>query len=595
MALRPALALIGAATVASFALGWVVGLTNKPMAASATAPPPPETLEPNTPAQPTAQPATQPEDPTFKTKVLPFVKKYCLDCHSGEKAKGGLMLDAYMNEAHARKDRKNWGAVQHVIAAGEMPPPKSNKPQPTKEEREFIINWIENSLTKVDCSPSAPKDPGRVTIRRLNRAEYNNTIRDLCGVDFKPAEEFPADDVGYGFDNIGDVLSFQPILLEKYMAAADKILATAINIPKPVKSSKQTYRPQNILVIPRSAKTRTQPPRIVFTSEGSGFLEKFNFPAEGEYAIRFRGWGSKVGDDFPKVTVRVDGKDVKTFTVDAERGKAQTFEVRAKFPSGEKRVAVAFTNAFEDKESKKFREFGLELLEIEGPFNPVAPPEAESVKLLLVARPGPGVDDRTAAEKVLTNFARRAYRRPVKPDEVTRLLKLYDLATKQGDSFDIAIRLPMKAVLVSPHFLYRIEEDPKDPNGVRTINDFEFATRLSYFLWSSMPDEELFKLAEKGELRKPGILEAQVKRMLKDPKAKALSENFAGQWLQLRSVKVVSPDKGYFPGWDDALRDAMIREAEVFFEYIVQNDRSILEFLDADYTFVNDRLAKHYG
>src|SRR5262245_15139134 len=316
MALRPVLALLGAATVASFALGWVVGLSNKPMpAASAASTASADAQEPKTSvpaAQPTAQP-NQPEDPTFKTKVLPFLKKYCLECHSGEKAKGGLMLDVYLNEAHARKDRKNWSAVQHIIAAGEMPPKK--KPQPTKEEKEFIINWIENTLTKVDCSPSTLKDPGRVTIRRLNRAEYNNTIRDLCGVDFKPAEEFPADDVGYGFDNIGDVLSFQPILLEKYMAAADKILATALNIPEPPKSSKQGFRPQNILVIPRDAKTREEPWKIVFSrSEGSGFLEKFNFPVEGDYTVRFRGWGTKVGGDFPNVTIRVDGKDVKTFT-----------------------------------------------------------------------------------------------------------------------------------------------------------------------------------------------------------------------------------------------------------------------------------------
>jgi len=281
MALRPVLVLFGAAAL-SLLVGW---------GASAD--------DPKTPA---AKPPA--EDPAFKAKVLPFIKKYCLDCHSGDKAKGGLTLEGYVSEAHARKDRKNWLAVQHVIASGEMPPKK--KPQPTKDEKEFFLNWIANSLTKIDCSPSTVKDPGRVTIRRLNRAEYNNTIRDLCGVDFKPAEEFPADDVGYGFDNIGDVLSFQPILLEKYMAAADKILATALNIPEAAKSSKQTFRPQNILTIPRSAKSR-DPVKIVFTSEGSGFLEKFNFPAEGEYAVRFRGWGTKVGDEYPKATLRVDG------------------------------------------------------------------------------------------------------------------------------------------------------------------------------------------------------------------------------------------------------------------------------------------------
>ena len=589
MRLRPALLLIiGAATLANFFGGWAVARNAQPEdAVPATTPVRADAAEPAKPG------ATPTEDPAFKQKIQPFVKKYCVGCHSGEKAKGGLALDVYMNEAHARKDRKNWAAVQHVIAAGEMPP--KNKPQPTKAEKQFVLDWIETSLTKVDCSPNVPKDPGRVTIRRLNRAEYNNTIRDLCAVDFKPADEFPADDVGYGFDNIGDVLSFQPILLEKYLAAADNILTTAINIPVPVKTAKQEYRPQNIIVIPRSAKSRNPANKIVFTSEGSGYLEKFNFPAEGDYVIRFRAWGTNVGGEFPKATVRVGREDVQMFRVDAAPGKAKVYEANVKLTAGERRVAVAFTNAFEDKQAKKSREFGLERIEIEGPFDPVPPPDSASVKLLLVARPGPALKPRDAAEKVLANFARRAYRRPVTPAEVARLMKLYDLATKQGEPFDKAIKLPMKAVLVSPHFLYRIEDDPKNPNDVRTINDFEFATRLSYFLWSSMPDEELFALAAKGDLRKPGTLEAQVKRMLKDPKAKALSENFAGQWLQLRNLATLAPDKGYFPAWDDSLRTAMVREAESFFEYIVQNDRSVLEFLDADYTFVNDRLAKHYG
>jgi hypothetical protein len=581
---RPALTLLGAGVLVSAAV-WLVADSARPNTLAA-APAPAE--QPPTPAP--AKPER--EDDTFKTKVLPFLKKYCIDCHSGNEPKGGLTLEGYVSEAHARKDRKNWLAVQHVIASGEMPPPKWKKPHPTKDEKEFFVGWIENVLTRVDCSPDAPKDPGRVTIRRLNRAEYNNTIRDLCGVDFKPAEEFPADDVGYGFDNIGDVLSFQPVLLEKYLAAADKILTAALAIPELPKRTNQGFGTQNILVLPRKAKDANS--KIVFNSEGSAFLEKFSF-VEAEYTIRFKGWGTKVGDEFPKVAIRVDGKDVKTFTVEAEPGKAKTYEATAKFAAGDKKVTVAFTNGFEDKDSKKAREFGLERLEIDGPINPVPPPDPASVKLLLTARPGPDLSARAAAEQVLTTFARRAYRRPVKPDEVARLLKLFDVATKQGEAFHVALKLPMKAVLVSPHFLYRIEEDPKDPDGVRTISDYELATRLSYFLWSTMPDDELFALAARNGLRGPGVLDAQVKRMLRDPKAKALAENFAGQWLELRKLRALAPDTGYFPGWDDALRDAMVREAEAFFEFVVQNDRPITEFLDADYTFANERLAKHYG
>ena len=587
MALRPALLVIGAATVASFAAGWWTGLSAKsnPVKApipAAVAPPPtvPVTLN------------AAPEDATFKQKILPFVQKYCLDCHNADKAAGGLTLDGYVSESHARKDRKTWLEVQHRLAAGDMPP-KKKKEQPGKDEKAFVIDWIENTLTKIDCGT---RDPGRVTLRRLNRAEYNNTIRDLCGVDFKPADDFPSDDVGYGFDNIGDVLSFQPVLLEKYMAAADKVLTTALTLPEITPSTKQTFRAQNLITVPRAAKMGDPgKPKIVFNSEGSAGLEKFNFPEVGEYVLRFRGWGTNLGDEFPKVVFRVGGKDVKTFSVEAPQDKPQTYEVREKFTAGERRVVVAFTNAFEDKKANKSREFGVELIEIEGPLNPTAKPDPDSVKLLLIARPTGDKNKREAAEKVLTNFARRAYRRPAKPEEASRLMRLYDLAEKQGEPFEKAIRLPMKAVLCSPHFLYRIEEDPKEPDGVRTLNDFEFATRLSYFLWSSMPDEELFTLAARNELRKPAVLEAQIKRMLKDGKSRALSENFAGQWLQLRNLRTLAPDKGYYPAWDDALRNAMIREAEAFFEYIVQDDRGVLEFLDADYSFLNERLAKHYG
>jgi hypothetical protein len=591
MALRRTLPAIGAATLAYFAAGWVAvaAAPSEPqplaIAASAVGPLRPVSALELLPGLP------PPEDATFQQKILPFINNYCMPCHSMDKAAGGLILEGYTSEVHARKNRKDWQSVQHMLSSGDMPPKKS-KNQPTKAEREFVINWIENSLTKVDCT--GPRDPGRVTIRRLNRAEYNNTIRDLVGVDFKPADDFPADDVGYGFDNIGDVLAFQPVLLEKYMAAADKVLDLALTLPKVIPRTLQPFPPQNLETIPRSAKIREQPQKIVFNTEGSAFLQNFNFPEDAEYVIRFRGWGTNVGGEYPKVVIRVGGNDVKTFTVDAPKEKPQTYEARSRFPAGVQRVSIAFTNDFIDKNENKSREFGLERLEIDGPIG-ASKPEPASVKLLLITRPTGPDDKRAAAERVLANFARRAYRRPVKPDEVQRLMKLYDLAEAQGDPFEKAIRLPMKAVLCSPHFLYRIEEDPKNPDDVRTINDFEFATRLSYFLWSSMPDEELFGLAQKGTLRTPAVLEAQVRRMLKDPKGKALSENFAGQWLQLRNLKGLSPDKGYFPNWDESLRIGMGREAEAYFEYVIQNDRSILEFLDSDYTFLNDRMARHYG
>ncbi|MFO0800813.1 MAG: DUF1592 domain-containing protein [Gemmataceae bacterium] len=581
---------VGTATLASFAGGWYCAVSGRTVAAPvavASQPPAPA-------AQPKAVAPVAKDDPAFKDKVLPFLNKYCNGCHNSDKAAGGLALDGYRSEAEARKNRKDWGAVQHALASGDMPPKK--KEQPTKEEREFVIGWIETALTKVDCGLN--RDPGRVTLRRLNRAEYNNTVRDLCGVTVRPADDFPADDVGYGFDNIGDVLSFQPILLEKYMTAAEQVLAAALNGPAPIKQDKQTNRAQAIQTIPREAKKKDGPkgqPRIVFTSEGSAYLERYNFPAAGEYALRLKAWGTTVAGEAPKVVFRVDGKDVHTTTVSAPADKAQVYEVKTKLPAGEKRVAFAFVNPKEDKERNVSREFGVESIEIEGPIGYVDTNVPAGQKLLLVARPTGPADARQAAEKVLTNFARRAYRRPATPEETQRLLRLYDAATTRGDAWEQAIRLPMKAVLCSPHFLYRIEDDPENPEGVRTLNDWEFATRLSYFLWSTMPDEELFRLAGANELRKPEVLEAQVQRMIRDPKARALSENFAGQWLQLRNIRTLAPDKGFFPKWDEALRAGMIGEAEAFFEYVVQNDRSALEFVDADYTFVNARMAEHYG
>ena len=528
----------------------------------------------------------------FDEKLKPFMAKFCISCHNSTEVAGGVDLSMYTGEAHARKDRKAWEMVAERLAAGDMPP-KKHKAQPSKADREVALGYIENTLIKIDCT--APKDAGRVTLRRLNRAEYNNTIRDLCGVDFKPAEGFPSDDVGYGFDNIGDVLSLQPVLIEKYLTAADEVLQKAIPPVEPIKSSKQRFGQQNLIAFPRGVKKDN---KIVFTVEGSAALEKFNFPADGEYIIRVKAWGNKVGADAAKLAIRLDGKDVKDFSVDAPADKPLTFEHKAKFAAGERRIAAAFSNPFEDKKATddtlKFRKLGVDSIEIEGPIGGATAPLSEGAKLILIELPK-GSDETAVAEKIISNFARRAYRRPVKSEELARLMKLFALAQGKKEPFDKALQLPLKAVLVSPHFLFRIEDDPKAPATSRSLNDFEFASRLSYFLWSSMPDEELFQLAGKGEIRKPAVLETQIKRMLQDKKSVALTENFAGQWLMLRNIRTLTPDKEAYPNWDDSLKHAMIRETELFFEHIVKNDRRVTEFLDSDYTFVNDRLAKHYG
>ena len=587
MTRRHAICGVGAVMLAAFACGATVGAVNRPIL--------PSQLPQRSPDTKPVALAAKPVDTTFDAKIKPFLATYCNGCHNSTKQAGSVTLDAYINESHAKKDRMTWEMIVNVVTSGEMPPKK--KPQPSKDEKEAFLGWVENTMIKVDCT--SPKDPGRVTLRRLNRAEYNNTIRDLCGVDFSPADDFPSDDVGYGFDNIGDVLSMQPVLLEKYLTAAEKVLDTAIVSLDGVHSSNQSFRPQTILVTPRSAKLREKSPkgneivRIVLAEEGSAFLEKFNFPADGEYYLRVKAWGEPSGDEAPKIAIRLDGKEAKSFTVDAtEKTKAKPYEVKLKVSTGERRVAVAFTNPTADKKSRVFH---LEAIEIEGPIGGGSKPLPESTKRILHTIPKTEADNKLAAKAVLTKFATRAYRRPVTTDEIQRLLKLYDIAEGQGDPFEKAIRLPLKAILVSPNFLFRVEADPKSPEEVRTISDHEFATRLSYFLWSTMPDDTLIQLADAGELRNPGVLEVQVKRMLKDPKSKALVDNFAGQWLMLRNIRTLSPDTGLFPTWDEPLRNAIIKETELYFDYIVREDRSVLEFLDSDYTFANERLAKHYS
>lgn len=531
----------------------------------------------------------------FAEKVHPFLTKYCVTCHNDKKAAGDMSLEKFKDEMAALKDRKIWGTVAEALKSKEMPP--KDKPQPSDAERAAMIDWAENGHTRIDCG--LVKDPGRPTIRRLNRAEYSNTIRDLVGVTFQAADDFPTDDVGYGFDNIGDVLTLSPILVEKYLAAAEKILDQAIVVEKPVVSGKDTFRPQNF----RTTLARpATPPRERFALHSNGkVFVNFDFLHAGEYVIRGRAYGEQAGSELPKMVIQVDNKAIKTFDVDAVAGKAKTYEARTHIATGKHDVELAFTNDFFDEKAtdakNKDRNLYVELLEIEGPFNAQAKPLPDSHKKIMIAKPKSSSDMERVARLIIENFATKAYRRPAQSKEVDRLLNLFWMADKQGDPFEKCIALALRAVLVSPHFLFRIEKDaePNNPKAVHPVSEYELATRLSYFLWSSMPDDELMGLATKGELRKPGVTEAQVKRMLADPKAKALTDNFAAQWLNLRMIPAIDPDKKTYPKFGSSLKVAMVRETELFFEHILKEDRSVLEFLDSDWTILNNELADHYG
>jgi len=533
-------------------------------------------------------------DADFKATMVPFLDAHCNGCHSTEQNSGGVTLDVYETATHAKKDRKTWEAVERVIEEQEMPP--KHKKQPSKADRIAAVTFLKSQLLNISCV--GPKDPGRVTLRRLNRSEFNNTVRDLTGVnDFQPASDFPSDDVGYGFDNIGDVLSVQPILVEKYLAAAEKVIDRALTGSKPLQSSKQKFGSQNLVVVPRNAKERgTQ--KIAFTDEGSASIDKFNFVINGDYTFTIKAWGAKFGDEKAKLTLRVDGKDVKTFEVEGSAEKPETLSVTAKAAQGEKRVSLVFTNPKVDKATKQSRILGVQNLEIEGPIKGTfIQVDSPSLRLLVTAKPTTdGTKDRQdSARNVLGTFAKRAYRRPLRPGELDRLMKLFELASSKGDDYLNALKLPMKAVLVNPNFLFRVEPDPAAPETSRLLNEHELASRLSYFLWSSMPDAELTALADRGELRKPGVLQAQIQRMIKDSRSNSLTQDFSGQWLMTRSVWTASPDVDKYPAFNDNLKRAMVRETEMFFDNVVKADAKVTDFLDADYTFVNDVLAKHYG
>ncbi len=534
-----------------------------------------------------------------------------------------IWLDTFKTGADVEKKLKVWEMVADNLRSGDMPP--QGRKKPTEAELNLINSWLDTAVFKINCEL---REPGRVTIRRLNRAEYNNTIRDLVGVNFRPADDFPSDDVGYGFDNIGDVLSMPPILMEKYLAAAERILDEAIVPEVIVKSSRQMFRPQNLVVRPFGAKGRDDK-KITFTTTGNAQMGKFHFAAEGDYIIRIRASGEPAGNDPPRMSLSINDKELKTFDVKPKETKIYEFKVKQ--TEGERKVSVAFLNPFKEEKAKEApktekakddnakdgdakndkakdekpvpppepaeRKLIIEFIEVEGPISALPKPLPEPTRRILIAKPTGSSDKEAAAAKIIENFARKAYRRPVQSDEVQRLLKLFKMGSEAGESFDKAIKYPLQAVLVSPHFLFRIESDGniKETGGVQLINEFELATRLSYFLWSSMPDAELFELADKGKLRNPGILESQITRMLKDAKAKALTENFANQWLTLRNLKEIKPDTNRFPSFNDQLRDDMLQETALFFQNVMTEDRSILEFLDADYTFLNARLAKLYG
>lgn len=525
----------------------------------------------------------------FAKDVRPLLELYCWDCHGDGADKGGLNMDDFTDEASVLAARKIWSGVQFHLEQWTMPPEKRD--QPTPEEREFLVKYLDHLLNPVD--PNNP-DPGRVTIRRLNRVEYNNTTRDLLGVDVRPADEFPEDDTGYGFDNIGDVLSLPPILMERYLVAADRVLEAALP-PGPPPAQKIEYGPGDL----HGVGLPTREYRLL-AFNGVSHTE-FVTSLEGEYEVRVKVWADQAGDVPARAELRLPrekGAEAVADVTATTAEEAQTLSLNVWLGEGAHRLEIGFFNDFYDPDipdpEKRDRNLYVGGVEIEGPVRVKETPLNDVMRRYFAAGEGLG-ETREGARAVLEAFAGRAFRRTVKPEELDRLLRIYHRVREAGEDHREALRTGMKATLVSPHFIYRLapQPEPDNPALVVEIDEFALASRLSYWLWSTMPDDELLDLARRGELRKN--LHDQTRRMLRDPRARALAENFGGQWLELRSLAVAAPDSARFPEYTPALRDAMRRETEELFFHIIRENLPVTELLGANYTFLNQRLAEFYG
>ncbi len=520
---------------------------------------------------------------TFADVVQPFIAKNCLPCHNSKLATAGLNLEALNTAASPERDRERWEQVVSRIQNGEMPPP--GVPRPSDRDLQAMLAWLNRDFLRQDRPAVA--NPGRIVARRLNRSEYSNTIRDLLGVSFHADEEFPPDDTGYGFDDIASVLTISPTLMQKYLQAAEHIASQAVGgdpLPNPG------------LFIKRSQLRR-------FNVSTVEFKDRVEFDAD--YVLRVRLVGHR-GDNDPPVTVRlsIDGTPVKTRevsthinAVNKQSGETQRnfVEMRTFLTQGDHVFRSEFLNdqgienIAESARMTNKRNIFPDTMEIAGPFPPSSRHDVR--KKILTCDPAAAAQ---CVNEILRALAYRAYRGNAGKADVEELTKVYSRAQAQGFTPPESLQFAITAMLVSPKFLFRMEQDPKT-GAVGRISDLELATRLSYFLWSSTPDDELLSLAAANRLHQPSVLDAQMKRLMADPKSAAFAENFSGQWLEIRSLDATQPDAGKFPEWTPELREAMRTETTMFFEAILRENRPVSDFLDAKYTFLNETLAKHYG
>jgi mono/diheme cytochrome c family protein len=541
--------------------------------------------------------------------------QYCVACHNSRTKAGGLALDA-MDLANVPRDAATWEKVIRKLNTRTMPPLGVRRPEEGRYRA--LAEWLE---TQIDRAAAASPNPGRPLLHRLNRAEYANAVRDLLDLDVDVAVLLPPDDSAYGFDNISDALGVSPSLQERYLSAAEKISEAAMGDPAAGRIT-ETYRVRQDL---------SQDQHIGGLPLGTmgGTLVRHTFPMDGEYDLQVRffrtNFGNLRGLEHPHaVEVSLDGVRIKYATVGGDEDLRAAFDkptetadeidgrlaVRVPIKAGPHTVGVVFVENLALADTTRLQPFlrssadtldwtgrpHLDRVTITGPFNATGPGDTPARRRILVCQPAAPAGEAACARQIITTLARRAYRQPVKDADVEPILDFYKAARRDG-SFERGIESALQLILVSPKFVFRVEQDPLNvpPGGVYRISDVELASRLSFFLWSSIPDDELLTVASQGRLSDRAELDRQVRRMLADPKSTAVVANFAGQWLQIRNLKTFLPNSDEFPDFDDNLRQAFARETELFFGSVMREDRNVLDLLTADYTFLNERLARHYG
>ena len=519
----------------------------------------------------------------YHSDIYPMLEQYCYDCHMDGSDKGKLDLDKYPDLTSMRKSPKVW---EHILARVDyhlMPPP--NKKQPDPAEREKLVNWITDAVFPIDPNRPISRYP---VIRRLNRIEYQNTIRDLLSVEIDASKILPADDSGYGFDNIGSVLTISPAHIEKYLLAAETALDKAL-VLGPTKTPLKKLKTKDF-----KGEARPRQEGLYFIRNGES-SHTIKIDHKGDYILRIAASGKQAGGEPAKLVVSHNGKIIETHAVTNSLDDEKIFTTKLKLRAQSHLISLGFSNDYYNPEAKNPRQRDRNLmvhsLHLEGPlgFKQKKPKTHQNIFLARKTE----ISDAEYARNILQNFMPKAFRRPISTAEIDRYMSLFKHMRTTGSNLEHSIYGTLQAILISPSFLYIAPPENLEKNFPSRVSEHVLASRLSYFLWSSMPDDELMQLAHQGKLRTQ--LDQQVIRMLKSDKSKEMIRHFSGQWLQLRDLAVITPNRKRFPTFTTALAQDMRTETEMLTNHILRGNKSLLEFLDAEYSFINNRLASHYS